>query len=509
MVKLDAELKIHIFDVEQGQNEVVLNEEQAKELNLEKGDRVFLKTNSHTAVALVDLSPHYIKHGEIGLFDEVAVQLNARNHEKLFLHKEQRPLSLDFIRKKLDGVTLSDEEIKTIIVDLMDQKFSDAELAAFVSGIYTRGLDNDEIASLTEAIYESGDHLSFPDHKIIASEHSIGGVPGDRVSMMIVPIVASQGVIMPKTASRAISSASGTADAMETMCPVALSKDQIQKAVKEAGGCLVWGGGVNMAAADDKLIRIRHPLRLDPNPLLLSSILAKKKAEGAKYVLLDIPIGKGAKIERQEDAEALAKMFKALGKRLGMQINSILSDGSQPLIPSIGPALEARHVLGCLSVGGCGFNPLNEKACVMAGVIFHMVGKTKSQEEGYKLARHALESKEAYRTFLKIIKAQGGDPGIKPDDIPVGKYRHEIKADYDGRIIGFNNKVIFRVCRALGAPTDKGAGMVLKKKIGDAALGGEVLYELYSDSDSALKYVLGRIKEYPVVEVEKVILKMV
>src|SRR3989344_4337849 len=271
---MGLELKATVFDIEQGQNEIILSEDQAKQMDLGVMDRVKVKLRGRSITAMVDVCKDCVSQGSVGLFGEVAEALKAKNGDKVEIGLMRRPASLDFVRKKLDGGILNGKEIEEIIKDLNSENLSQAELAAFIAGIYTRGLNTDETVALTKAVFE----------------HSIGGVAGDRVSMIIVPVMASLGYTIPKTCSRAISSAAGTADVMEVLAPVSLTLKKVKQVVEKTGGCLVWGGALNMASADDKLIKIRNPLRLDPKPLLLSSILAKKKAEGAKYVLIDLPV---------------------------------------------------------------------------------------------------------------------------------------------------------------------------------------------------------------------------
>ncbi|MBI4406300.1 thymidine phosphorylase, partial [Candidatus Micrarchaeota archaeon] len=303
-----TKFKARIIDIEAGQSEVVLNEREAKSMDLNLLDRVKLRYKNREVIAIVNYSHKYVRRGEIELFAEAAQALGARSGDAITLEPTHRPKSLDYIKKKLDKRVLTESEIREIINDLMQERLSNAELAAFITGVYMDELGADETASLTQAIYQTGDRLEFKGK--IVSEHSIGGVAGDRTSMVLVPLLASLGITIPKTCTRAISSAAGTADVMEVLCPVSLSLPEIKNVVKKVGGCLVWGGAVNMAVADDKLIKIRNPMHLDPKSLLLASILAKKKAEGATHVLLDIPIGRGAKILELETARTLAQDFK-------------------------------------------------------------------------------------------------------------------------------------------------------------------------------------------------------
>jgi len=258
-----TQLKTKIFEVEQGQNECILNTVTAMQLGLSIYDRVQLKLKGKQIVAIVDFSHQALAPDEIGLFEEVAKLLEAQAGDLISLESLQRPMSLDYIKKKLDNKMLSQKEIHSIIQDLMHENLSSTELAAFITAIYINGLSMDETIALTNAIAQSGDMLKV-DHAIVVSEHSIGGVAGDRVSMLLVPLMASLGLRIPKTAARAISSASGTSDAMEVLAPVSLTVPQIESVVQKTNGCLVWGGAVRLASADDKLIKIRNPLRLDP-----------------------------------------------------------------------------------------------------------------------------------------------------------------------------------------------------------------------------------------------------
>ncbi|MFH1056392.1 MAG: AMP phosphorylase [Candidatus Micrarchaeota archaeon] len=499
------ELKAVILDIEQGQNEIVLNEVQAKQMDVWILDRVKVKLRSREVNAIVDVCTTSLKHGEIGLFNEVACALKAKNGDKITVGLTQRPASLDYVRKKLDGGILSDAEINAIISDLTAEKLSQAELAAFIVAVYTKGLNTDETVGLTKAIFSSGKQLYFKSRNVV-SEHSIGGVAGDRVSMILVPIIASLGITIPKTCSRAISSAAGTADVMEVFCPVMLPMDKVEKAVKKTNACLVWGGGLNMASADDKLIKIRNPLRLDPKPLLLSSILAKKKAEGAKFVLIDLPVGRGAKISDEKKARELAKDFSALGSLLGMKVESTITDGSEPLIETIGPVLEARTVLETLD--GQANHALLEKSCLMSGILLSMV-KGISREEGYKIAKQQVSSGKALAKFRQIIEAQGGNPNVKPQDLVPGKFKLVVKSQEEGKVEHIDNRAISRVCRALGSPQDKKAGMIFLVSKGEHVEAGDPLFELYSQNKEKLAFALEQLETVKIIEIERIILDVV
>ncbi|MDP2717453.1 MAG: thymidine phosphorylase, partial [Candidatus Micrarchaeota archaeon] len=320
------------------------------------------------------------------------------------------------------------------------------------------------------------------------------------------PIMASLGIRVPKTCSRAISSAAGTADVMELFCPVALSAKKMKAVVDKVGGCLVWGGAVNMAAADDKLIQIRHPLHLDPHPLLLSSILAKKKAEGAEYVLLDIPTGPGAKVRETEEARALAKQFTALAAHLGLKLEVTITDGSEPLMPFIGPALEARAVLQTLE--GKHWNDLAEKTCQLCGISLSML-RGVGADEGYRMARQRLEGGQALKKFHEIVAAQGGKPGVRSDDITLGAFVKTVRAHEGGTVSHIDNRKISRLARALGAPEDKQGGIHLLAMKGDQIQKGQPLFDLYASNREKLALGVAEAKKNIPVHVGKFVLDVV
>lgn len=498
--------KVKLYDIEQGRNEVVLSEKQARRMGVDVSGRVELSVGKKKATAIVNLTHRAVRNHEIGVFFEAAQALKLKNKQRVFVSPLRPPASLDAIRRKLDGKTLDAVEVKAVIDDLMNGHLATPELAAFIAAVHTRDMTIEETTALTEAIFQSGERLTFKKSKPVLSEHSIGGVAGDRTSMLFVPIMASLDVLVPKTCSRAISSAAGTADVMELFCPVNLSAQKTKSVVEKTGGCLVWGGAVNMAAADDKLIQIRHPLHLDPHPLLLSSILAKKKAEGAQNVILDIPTGIGAKVREVEEARALAKKFRTLGQHLGVNVEVTITDGSEPLMPFVGPALEAKEALRTLEGGG--WNGLAEKACQLSGVAIALL-RGVSREEGYRLARHRLKDGHALEKFLEIVSTQGGKKEPHSADVQVGSFRATMYAPEEGLVEHVDNRRLSRVARALGAPDDKLGGVHILAVKGDRVEKGQPTLELYASSQDKLDYGLKQVKKYNPVDIEKIVIDVV
>ncbi|MBI3587576.1 thymidine phosphorylase [Candidatus Micrarchaeota archaeon] len=497
-----------VFDIEQGRNEIVLGEAQAAELDLAVLDRVLIRKGDRSAVAIVKHSATFVARGEVGLFHEIALELGAKRGDTVSIEPSQRPASLDYIRKKLDNQVLSAQEITAIIDDLMRQNLSGTELASFVSAVYINGLSTDETAALTQAIYQSGESISPPFEPVV-SEHSIGGVAGGRSSLLLVPIMASLGFCVPKTASRAISSAAATADVMEVLAPVSIPARGIEEVLRKAGGCVVWGGAVGIAAADDKLIQVRNPLRLDPLPLVISSILAKKKAEGAQYVVLDIPCGRGVKVTDFNACRDLGREFEVFASRLGIKVAAVVSDGSEPLMNGLGPNLEARGILEILKSGGKAGEPeLVEKACHSCGLLLQMV-RGVSREEGFATARRQLENGKAFEKFRQIIEAQGGNPDIAPQDIPSGEHRRAFFAEEEGTVAHVDNRAISKILRSVGAPRDKKAGMILAVKKGRRIDRGDELYTLMASTPEALAFGVEMAKKTELIELSRIVLDVV
>lgn len=290
---------------------------------------------------------------------------------------------------------------------------------------------------------------------------------------------------------------------METICSVSLEVDEMRSIVQKSKGCVVWGGALKLASADDKLIKIRNPLSLDPEGVMLASILAKKKSVGAEHVIIDIPIGKGAKIPDKASAKKLGDDFINIGRRLGMKIEVLITDGSEPIGKGVGPSLECIDVLNVLSNDGP--VDLRDKSCQLAGSLLELTGKVK-KGRGAEVADELITSGKALEKFREIVELQGGKPNIQVSDVPVAKYKHEVAAEHDGRIFHIDNKMISKVARAAGAPNDKAAGVLLMRERGDRVKKGDVLFEIHSDSETKLDFAIKALEGWEPVELRKVVL---
>ncbi|MEA3558708.1 MAG: thymidine phosphorylase, partial [Candidatus Thermoplasmatota archaeon] len=336
--------------------------------------------------------------------------------------------------------------------------------------------------------------------------HSIGGVPGNKVTLLVVPIVAAAGMFIPKTCSRAISSAGGTADILETIANVTLPGWKIKEITETVGGTIAWGGGVNIAPADDIIIRAEYPLAIDPYSQVIASVLAKKKAVGADYLLMDIPTGPHTKVNNMDLARTYARDFMEIGEQIGIHVECAITFGGQPVGRNIGPALECKEALQALE-GNPPSSSTVEKATSLAGIILEMGGFT---GDGKGKADEILRSGKALNKFWEIIEAQGTDhKEITSDKVPVGKFKEDILAHQGGYVSSIHNKKMVKIARAAGCPHDKMGGIVLHKKNGDQVDKGDVLFTIYSNIDQKMKLAMNTAKKQAPFQIEGMVLERV
>lgn len=473
-----------------GKYVAVMNERRAHFLDLHPSDRILLKVKGKPALrAVLEITKNgELRDNDIGLYEETWAELKAKYGTDVDVKIAEKPISTTYIKKKLDGQKLNADELNEIIKDVVEEDLTDIEISFFVAGCYTHGLDDEETSNLTKAIVRNGSQLKFK-NKIVADKHCIGGVPGNRTTMVIIPIITSTGIAMPKTSSRAITSPAGTADTMEVLANVVNDADKLKKIVSKVGGFITWGGGVDLAAADDKMIRTRQPLSLDPQGMLLASIMAKKFSVSANRVLIDIPIGDQVKIKTKREGRELKRRFLKLGKSLDMKVKVIFTDGCQPIGNGIGPTLEAIDVMETLKCNPEAPQELREKSIHMAGILFKMCGKTRTVFGGKRLAKRILDSGEAYKQMNKIIEAQGK----KRNSLKPAKFSKVIKSEVSGIVKGIDNKLLSHVARCAGAPKDANAGVYIYKKVGDKVKKGDDLFTIYATIEERIGYAM----EYP------------
>ena len=384
-----------------------------------------------------------------------------------------QPRSIDHVRTKINGEPLSEEAYRAIIRDIAAYRYSKMEISAFLiacaSFMTTR-----EVLALTRAMADVGNQMRW-DHPIVVDKHCVGGIPGNRTSMIVVPIVAAYGLPIPKTSSRAITSPSGTADTMEVLAKVDVPVDKMQDMVSEMNGCLVWGGRVNLSPADDIMISVERPLAIDTPEQMVASILSKKLAAGSTHLVIDMPVGPTAKVRSQTEAVRLRKLFEFVGREVGLHVDVVVTDGTQPIGRGIGPALEARDVMQVLDNDVNAPDDLRERALLLAGRIIDM---DPDMEGGCGLdkAREILKSGQARTMMDRIIDAQGR---VEKKHV-LGLLTRDIVASESGDVESIDCFRMARIARLAGAPIDKGAGIDLFKKVGERVVKGEVLYRIHA-----------------------------
>ena len=454
----------------------------AEQLGITTHDRVILAKDEFSAPAIVNTTETFVGPEEVGVFLDTARELRIAEGDAVSLNLLPPPTSIQYIRKKLRGERLASEEIHSIIKDTVDRTLSDIEITAFITAEQFHGMTMDEVEALTRAMVAHGTTIEF--QRPVFDKHSLGGIPGNKVTLLIVPIVAAAGLLIPKTSSKAITSPSGTADTMSTLAPVDFAASELKKIVNKTNGAIIWGGGLNLAPADDIFIGVEHPLQIDPEPQMLASIMAKKLAVGTDYLVLDLPVGPEAKVQTNEQARSISNKLIELGERLGVRVKCGLTYGGQPVGYNVGPALEAKEALVALE--GKGPSSLVEKSTALAGLLFEVAGKA-AKGRGQDMAKDILASGKALAKMRDIIEAQGGNPNVKPDDLPVGEHKEEILAPFDGYITRVSNRAITAIARAAGAPMEKGAGLVFYGKEGHKVEKEEKIMEIYAERESRLE----------------------
>ncbi len=413
--------------------------------------------------------------GELGLSEQVFEQMGLPPGTPVKVRHATPPASLAAVHRKIDGEVLSREDYLAIVRDIVENRYSKIELAAFLVGCAETGFEREEVLHLTRAMVETGDRLEW-NEPLVADKHCIGGIPGNRTTMLIVPIVAAHGLCMPKTSSRAITSPAGTADTMEVLAEVDLPPKRMREIVQKERGCLAWGGTARLAPADDILISVERPLSMDSPGQMVASILSKKVAAGSTHLLLDIPLGPTAKVRSHAAALRLRKLFEYVGDRMGLTLEVVITDGTQPVGRGIGPVLEARDVMQVLRNEPQAPMDLREKALRLAGRILEFDPDVRGGQ-GYFIARDILDSGRALARMEAIIDAQGRNPHPPGP----GRLVQEVPAPRAGRVAAIDNLRMASIARLAGAPLDKGAGVDLLRKVGDRVEAGEPLYRIHAD----------------------------
>jgi thymidine phosphorylase len=444
--------------------------------------KIEVSANGRSVLAVLNIcdDPAMLRGDELGLSEQAFRQLGLPEGADVSVAQAGPPASREAIRRKVTGSRLDYAEFESVIRDIVGNRYSKMEIAAFLIASASF-LTTDEVLALTRAMASVGNRLTWPGGTVV-DKHCIGGIPGNRTSMIVVPIVAAHGLSIPKTSSRAITSPAGTADTMEALARVEIGAEEMQDIVRAVNGCIVWGGHVNLSPADDILISVERQLGIDTREQLVASILSKKLAAGSSQLIIDIPIGPTAKVQSLAEGVRLRKLFEFVGDQIGLQLSVELSDGSQPIGNGVGPALEARDVLRVLHGETTAPRDLRERSLLLAGRILEFDPALRGGT-GIQRAQELLESGTAARQFERIIAAQGSLPRV-----PIGTITQDVLAPHDGVVTGIDCYRIARIARIAGAPTDKGAGVDLFKKVGDPVMAGEPLYRIHAEHNTDFRF---------------------
>ncbi|MFB6166148.1 MAG: AMP phosphorylase [Haloarculaceae archaeon] len=454
---------------------VLLHSRDAGELGVHPLDRVRIDFDGAAITGIVEVTDELVDPGTLGV-----TRTLGHVSGPVEVTVAPRPDAVGAITKKLDGIELEHEEIQSVVTDVARDRLNDVELSAFVAGVYANGLSREETACLTRSMVDAGETIAW-DVEPVVDKHSIGGVAGNRVTPIVVPIVAAAGLTIPKTSSRAVTSAAGTADTLEVFCDVSFSLAEVREIVRQTNGCMVWGGAVALSPVDDKIIRAETPLSLDPPGQVIASVLSKKKSAGSTTVVIDIPYGEGAKVESLSAAREMAVDFDRVGASIGLDIECTITRGAQPIGRGIGPVLEARDVLAVLD--GDGPADLRAKSERLAQVLLDATDVAESAAE-------ILASGRALEKFREIVAAQRGDPDVGRDDLQPGRHAATVTADRSGVVTHVDNRACNELARRAGSPKDHRAGVALHCRVGDEVTAGADALTIHAETAGKLEQAL-------------------
>jgi len=447
-------------------------------------NRVRVHTDGRSLVAtLFQVTDDLIANDEAGLSDVAWTHLGLHEGDEISISHAAPIDSLGLVRGRIYGRELHAKDFDEIIRDIVDGQYSTLDIGAFLTACASRPLLQQEVLALTRSMVDVGERLVWSRSPIV-DKHSVGGLPGNRTTPIVVAIVAALGLTMPKTSSRAITSPSGTADTMETLAPIDLSTREIHRVVERENACIVWGGAVRLSPADDILIRVERALDLDTEGQMIASVLSKKIAAGATHLVLDVPVGPTAKVRTPEAAASMTSGLTAVGTFFGIQSRVVISDGRQPVGRGIGPALEAKDVLAVLQGRPGAPRDLRDRALQLAAALVELAGIAPAGN-GITLAKAVLDDGRAWRKFERICEAQGGMrvPAVAP-------HKHPLLAERSGRLTAIDNRRISRLAKLAGAPEDKAAGVELHVQLGADVEAGQILCTVHAESQGELDYAL-------------------
>jgi pyrimidine-nucleoside phosphorylase len=402
---------------------------------------------------------------------------------------------VEIIKKKRNGGKLTREEISYLIHGYLNGDVADYQITAFLMAVYFRGMDDEETINLTEIMLNSGDIIDLSNiNGIKVDKHSTGGV-GDKTSLILAPQMASLGVFVPMISGRGLGHTGGTLDKLESIPGFRINMDvEEYKKTLEKVGCVMIGQTTKIAPADKKIYALRDvTATVDSLPLIISSILSKKHAEGAEALVFDVKIGTGANLQNEEESEKLAKQLVSVSKKFGTKAIAVLTDMNQPLGNKIGNWLETEECIEVMK--GKKVDDLLKVNNVLAGAMLLLAGKVKDIDEGEIIAGQAIDNGTAYNKFLEMVEVQSGDVSYVQDynNLKRPGYSHKFISEKDGYIAKLDAFNIGVASVELGAGRKKAedkidylSGIILNKKCGDKVGRGEVICEMFAENENKI-----------------------
>ncbi len=484
-------LKAKKLDIETGDPlSVLINTKDAELDGLVAGDRVWLTTSDYDHICYVNITDVTVEEGKIGLFADIWKDSGLTEDTHVRIERLSTSKSVEYIAKKLQGGRLTEDEIYEIMDDISNNKLRSAEMAYFMATMFNPGFNNEESLYAIKGMVNSGEILDFKDIKnngeMVVDKHSIGGIASKGITPLLVPIIASFGLVIPNTSTRAITAPAGTTDVLEVLMPVNFNGEEIKEVVRKTGASLVWGGNLNIAPADDILIRVEKGLKVQCYQKFIISIVAKKLAMGISHILIDIPYGVETKIEEPEDIELVSNAFEYFFDKVGIKSKIYTRQITGPDGRAVGPNLEIQDVLRILENHKDKSVELEESVIKMSAALLEFSGKAK-EGLGEEMIRDSLESSKVEEKFWEIAFAQGCKKKLSSEDINVGKEAFDLIASKEGKIKRISNKEVVRLARALGNPNIKEAGIYFHKFMGENVKKGDVVATFYSINNERLK----------------------
>ena len=476
---------------------VVLNEKIARAYWITPANKVSItKSNWEKIVTDVVVSSK-IWSEYIWIYENVLEKLPIENDEVVMVEiAESSSIANEAIRKKMKWEPITYDEMYAIIKDVSEWKLSEIMMTYYVASSFFYPTTDEEMYQTAKAMAECGVMFKYPKWEIVADKHCIWWVPWNETTMIMIPTLASLGIRMPKNFSKAITSPAATWECVNVLMDINFDREWIEKLIKDNNCCLVRGWALDLAPADDRLIKVQYPLAMQSRAKVVSSIMAKKYAMWVTHSVIDIPVGPTAKVTTMEEALDWKQKFEYVGKKLWMKMTVQITPANEVIWNWVWAVLQVREVLRVLQQHPQRPLDLEAKAMFLASKIIKIVWLAKGKD-AEKLARKQLTSWASRKMMQKIIKAQHGNPDVKSEDLQPGIFTKKILAEKDGKITKVDLHNVNHIARRLWCPAINEAWLYLSKRLWDKVKKWDVLFTMYATSENKINLALEYQKENP------------